>query len=138
MTIKFLLDTNIISQPVKKMPSKKVLKKLEDHSSAISISAITWHELCYGVSRLEDSKRKTVLEKYVELLHKTIPILPYEDKAASWHGSQRAQLESEGNPQPFADGQIAAIANSNNLILVTDNIKDFKKYTDLSITNWMS
>ena len=46
-------------------------------------------------------------------------ILPYDHVAAAWHGVERARLEAEGTPAPFVDGQIAAIAKRNDLILVT-------------------
>jgi predicted nucleic acid-binding protein len=56
--------------------------------------------------------------------------------AAAWHGYERARLESLGKPAPFTDGQIAAIAHANDLVLVTINVKDFPRFKGLQVTNW--
>ncbi len=61
---------------------------------------------------------------------------PYDDVAATWHAGERARLERAGKPRPFADGQIAAIAAVNELVLVTRNVKDFKSFRGLELTDW--
>jgi len=58
--------------------------------------------------------------------------------AAKWHACERARLQSIGKTPPFVDGQIAAIAYVNNLILVTRNITDFDSFSDLQIQSWHS
>jgi tRNA(fMet)-specific endonuclease VapC len=47
--------------------------------------------------------------------------LPYDQRAASWHAEERARLAQIGRPPSFADGQIAAIAATNGLSLLTFN-----------------
>jgi tRNA(fMet)-specific endonuclease VapC len=64
------------------------------------------------------------------------PILPYDHAAAVKHAAERARLESAGLPSPFVDGQIAAIAHVNALILVTRTEKDFVRYDDLQLEDW--
>ena len=64
------------------------------------------------------------------------PILPYEESAAQWHARERARLESIGRTAGFADGQIASIAVTTNLILVTRNLKDFDGFEGLHLENW--
>ena len=66
----------------------------------------------------------------------SFPILPYDEAAATWHGYERARLESLGKPAPFTDGQIAAIAHANDLVLVTVNVKDFARFKGLKVANW--
>ena len=56
--------------------------------------------------------------------------------AAGWHGQERARLEALGKSAPFVDGQIAAIAQVNELVLVTANIKDFSQFRGLKVENW--
>jgi tRNA(fMet)-specific endonuclease VapC len=65
----------------------------------------------------------------------TIPILDYNSKAANWHAAERARLSEIGLTPAFADGQIAAVASTNQLILVTRNLKDFINFRDLTIEN---
>jgi len=66
----------------------------------------------------------------------TLPILKYDEQAAEWHARERAGLEATGKRPCFADGQIAAISVANDLILVTNNIKDFESFSDLKLENW--
>ena len=137
MTLKFLLDTTIISAPIAKEPNRKVVKKLEQQSAHCAIAAPVWHELVYGSSRLPAGKRRTALEEYLhEVVQRSFPILPYDDAAAEWHGRERARLEEGGRTPPFVDGQIAAIAYTQGLTLVTTNTKDFQWFADLETANW--
>jgi tRNA(fMet)-specific endonuclease VapC len=65
MTLKFLLDTTIVSAPVAKIPNRRVVRKLEQQSDHCAIAAPVWHELVYGCSRLPAGKRKSALEEYL-------------------------------------------------------------------------
>jgi tRNA(fMet)-specific endonuclease VapC len=77
------------------------------------------------------------LEAYLrDVVQGSFPILPYDEAAAAWHGEERARLESLGRPVPFVDGQIAAIAHVNGLILATTNDKDFVRFKGLAVRNW--
>ncbi len=66
----------------------------------------------------------------------TFPILPYDEAAATWHGHERARLDALGQPAPYVDGQIAAIARVNGLAVVTTNTKDFARFKGLQVENW--
>ena len=70
------------------------------------------------------------------IVKRTMPILPYDDRAAEWHAEERARLSLKGLTPSFVDGQIAAISVVNGLILVTRNIDDFKQFLRLKIENW--
>jgi tRNA(fMet)-specific endonuclease VapC len=65
-----------------------------------------------------------------------LPILPYDEEAASWHARERARLARRGRPPSAADGQIAAIARVNELVLVTANSRDFRRFEGLSLEDW--
>ena len=137
MTLKFLLDTTIISAPVAKTPNRRVLKKLEQNSVSCAIAAPVWHELIYGCSRLPAGKRKSALEDYLQgVVRRSFSILPYDDGAAEWHGRERARLEEGGRTPPFVDGQIAAIAHNRSLTLVTANTEDFRHFDELELADW--
>src|SRR3989442_1172084 len=79
------------------------------------------------------------LERYLdEVVRATIPILAYDAAAAGWHAAERARLSASGRTPPFVDGQIAAIARTNGLILVTANVADFRDFVDLDVEDWRS
>jgi len=63
-------------------------------------------------------------------------ILPYDAEAANWHAAERARLVGTGRTPPFLDGQIAAIAVVNELILVTNNTSDYADFQQLQLQNW--
>jgi tRNA(fMet)-specific endonuclease VapC len=137
VTLQYLLDTSTVSAPVSRTPDLQVVKRLEEHGHESAIAAPVWHELIYGCRRLAQGKRRDALEHYLQdVVQVAFPILPYDEAAATWHGHERARLDSLGKPAPFTDGQIAAIAHANDLILVTVNVKDFARFKGLQVTNW--
>ena len=120
-----------------KTPDPAILERLNVHGLECAIAAPVWHELTYGCRRLPKGKRRTALEAYLrDVVHGSFPILPYDEAAAAWHGEERARLEALGRPAPFVDGQIAAIAHVNGLVLATTNHKDFARFRGLTVENW--
>lgn len=136
MSLKFLLDTNIISEPLRPQPVSGVVRRIRRHEDEIAISSIVWHELRFGVERLPPSRRRDVITQYLQEVVATIPILDYTRTAAEWHAMERARLAARGETPAFADGQIAAIAHVNELTLVTFNEADFRRFQDLRVLNW--
>jgi tRNA(fMet)-specific endonuclease VapC len=137
VTLQFLLDTSIVSAPISTTLNPHIVERLEQHGHESAIAAPVWHELIYGCRRLPNGKRRDALEQYLhDVVEASFPILPYDQPAATWHGHERARLESLGKPAPFTDGQIAAIAHANDLVLVTVNVKDFARFKGLRVTNW--
>jgi tRNA(fMet)-specific endonuclease VapC len=139
VSTRFLLDTSTLSEPMKKAPDPALVAKLEAHAHESALAAPVWHELLYGCRLLPAGKRRVGLETYLrEVVYATMPILPYDAPAAAWHAEERARLDKGGTPPPFVDGQIAAIAKSNDLILVTVNVRDFQRFDGLKVENWSS
>ena len=137
MTLQYLLDTSIVSAPVSKAPDPDILGHLERHGPECAIAAPVWHELTYGCRRLSEGKRRLAIETYLQdVVRGAFPILPYDEVAASWHGEERARLEALGRPAPYVDGQIAAIAQVNGLVLVSANARDFARFKGLRVENW--
>ncbi len=135
--MKYLLDTNVISESIKTQPSKPVLKKLEQHQHEIATAAPVWHELQYGCLRLPVSRKREIIQSFLkDVLRPGMIILPYDEKAASWHAKERARLSALGKTPSFVDGQVAAIARINGLILVTRNTSDFNQFSEMKIQNW--
>lgn len=137
MSLKYLLDTNVVSEPVTLTPDKGVMSRLQRVAESCAIAAPVWHELVYGMRRLARGKRRSTLEAYLKQVVKpSFPILNYDEDAAAWHAVERVRLEKQGYNAPHVDGQIAAIAFSNGLQLVTHNVKHFAKYRGLSVVDW--
>lgn len=137
MSLVYLLDTNILSEPLLPSPNRRVLMMLERHQQTIATAAPVWHELVFGCQRLPASLKRRAIERYLyEVVAATIPILPYDTAAAAWHGEERARRVTKGWTPAFVDGQIAAIARQNNLVLITRNQKDFRLFKGLKVESW--
>src|SRR5947208_2606172 len=124
----FLLDTNVLAEPRRPSPDRHVLAKLALHSGRVATASLCLHELAFGAERLPPSARRREYEVFVRELVESIAILPYDTDAARWHGTERARLERAGKTPPFVDGQIAAIAATHDLTLVTKNPRDFRMF----------
>jgi tRNA(fMet)-specific endonuclease VapC len=139
VTLRYLLDTAIVSEPVAKKPNRKVVKRLDQNGIYCALAAPVWHELVYGCDRLPQGKRRTALEEYLQtVIRASFPILPYDEVAAAWHGKERARMEGLGRAAPYVDGQIAAVAHTQDLVLVTSNTKHFAAFEGLAVINWMT
>jgi tRNA(fMet)-specific endonuclease VapC len=137
VSLRFLLDTNVFSEPLRPIPNSNVMEMLRQHESEIATATVVYHEILFGSYRLPDSKKRRTIEKYLqEVIQPNIPILPYDNNAAKWHALERARLVAIGKTPSFADGQIAAIAHVNDLILVTNNVSDYADFSQLQIDNW--
>lgn len=136
MSLKYLLDTNILSEPARPIPNANVLHQLDIHKSEVALSSVVVHELLHGCLRLPQSKRRESLWNYIHESVLNLPVLDYDLKAAQWHAQERARLSQIGKTPAFVDGQIASIAYCNNLILVTNNISDFEFFNNFKFENW--
>ena len=135
--MKYLLDTNIVSEPLRPAPNPKVMARLKRHSGELAIASVVWHELWFGCQRLPASTKRTVIERYLnEVVAVSMAILPYDQAAAEWHAAERARLMALGKTPPFVDGQIMAIAQTNGLILVTLNPKDYAAFAGVKVEDW--
>lgn len=133
----YLLDTNIVSEPLKPAPDSSVLERLHRYDGMMALPSVVWHELLFGVNRLPLGARRRRLQAYLlEVVAPNLPVLAYDDHAAWLHASFRADLEAGGKAQGFADGLVAATALANNLILVTRNTQDFLSIPNLYTENW--
>lgn len=139
VALRYLLDTNVLSEPLKPVPNAGVLAQLKRHSRTLATAAPVWHELIFGVARLPVSKRRAQIQEYLDTaVRGALLILSYNDLAAAWHGKERARLETLGKPPSFTDGQIAAIAVVNQLTLVTRNADDFLHFEGLRVEDWFT
>lgn len=139
VNLRYLLDTNILSEAVRATPDARVMAQLRRHGDRIATSAIAWHELHHGLALMPASRKRTAVAAYLESLARAeLPVLPYTAEAAEWHARERARLAATGLTPPFIDGQIAAIAQANGLTLATRNTADFRHFSGLKVQNWFS
>lgn len=133
MELKYLLDTNICIYIAKEKPLN-VLKRFESISvGELAMSTITYGELLYGANKSQ--RQRKAIEK-LSALASLIPPLPIPTDAAEHYGKIRSLLEKKGKPIGNNDLWIAAHALSTNVILVTNNQKEFARVPTLRIENW--
>lgn len=137
MRLRYLLDSNVVSEPLRPSPNPGVLRKLREHEGEVGIASVVWHELVFGWERLPASRKKQNIEAYLfKVIQSTMPIVPYSQEAAEWHARQRARLMAVGRTPPFPDSQIAATAKVNHLVLVTANQSHFELFEGLPVEDW--
>ncbi len=101
----------------------------------IAVSAITVSELHYGASK---SKNQSLNKQRIDEFLSPLEILPYDEIATIIYGDIRLQLEKYGEPFGPLDLLIAAHALSRNLILISNNEKEFKRVKNLKVENWIN
>lgn len=136
VTIRYLLDSNVLSEPVRPTPSPSVVRRLERDGPLLATSATVFHEMLFGMEKLPPSRKREAIAAHLETVVASMPILPYDEEAARWHATERARLERVGLPASYRDSQIAAVAAIHGLILVTANVSDFAQLSGLTIENW--
>ena len=136
----YLLDSNIVSEIIKRDADFNVIKKMAEHSSDCAICAPVWEELMFGVKILPQGMNRKRLEDFlVNDVHLNFSIKNYTEKAALIHAELRALLKKKGTPTQKTDSLIASIALANHMVLVTRNIKHFEpiqKVSALVVENW--
>ncbi len=131
----YLFDTDIVTNIHKKRPSPDLLHRLarvapdEQH-----ISVITVAEIVFGAQK---SPRPEYHLQNLQALLSQIAVLDFDLKAAYLAGKIRAALERSGTRLAWADIQIASIALSNDLMLITGDLRHFSRISSLRVANWL-
>jgi tRNA(fMet)-specific endonuclease VapC len=112
------------------------MQRLQQHADTLALAAPVWHEMLFGWQRMPQGQRRERIGSYLHGVLASLPLLAYDGAAARVHAHIRAARERLGQPLPFADGQIAAIAIAQGLTLVTRNLADFAHIEDLQLVNW--
>lgn len=126
-----LLDTNVVSEVMARVPSASVLGWLDAcDASTLYLSTVTIAEIGYGLRVLPGGKRRRLLEdrfdEFIELgfEHR---VLPFDHDAARAYAVLMARRRAIGRPMSIPDGQIAAIARASRFAVATRNVRDFEE-----------
>ena len=131
--IKYLLDTNIVIYVLKRRPTE-VLEIFNKNANRMAISSITLSELLYGAEKSQNvDKNLEAIEEFISHLD----VLPYDAKASQHYGQIKATLEKKAEIIGENDIHIAAHAISQGLILVSNNLKEFRRVPNLALENWV-
>lgn len=123
-----VLDTNVLSEPLRKYPDSRAMAWLGGLSESASITSITAAEILSGVGLLPRGKRRDGLRNAVEGLLSEFAdrVLPFDLGAARRYAEVREVRANAGHPLSVEDGMIAAICASRGMRLATRNTKDFE------------
>lgn len=124
-----ILDTNLVSEPLKPKPDAAVLAWLDRQApDTLYLTTITLAELQAGIEVLPVGKRRQVLQ---ETLTEVVAqfegrVLSFDQDSAHAFGRVAASAQAAGNPIHFGDCAIAAIAIRHGFVLATRNVRDYK------------
>jgi tRNA(fMet)-specific endonuclease VapC len=131
---RYLLDTNICIYIKNHRPAEVLARFSKLPPGKVAMSAITYGELCFGAEKSSKPKEtRQILEHLIAL----IPILPLDATASMHYGKIRQSLQAKGKPIGNNDLWIAAHALAGKLILVTNNVAEFKRVPGLKVENWV-
>ena len=131
--LKYMLDTDIIIYTFKNRPAR-VREVFKQHSGQMAISAVTLGELIYGAETSSQPERNL---NDIEGMTARLEVLPFDDLAALHFGQVRAELAKAGTPIGPYDLMIAGHARASGLVLVSNNVDEFKRVPGLRIENWV-
>jgi tRNA(fMet)-specific endonuclease VapC len=133
MALRYLLDTNICIYIREQKPPKVLAHFSQLEAGDMAMSVITHGELTYGALKHPQS---AIAISRLEMLAMLIPVLPLPEGAGRAYGEIRATLAAKGAPIGPNDLWIAAHALAADLVLVTNNEREFRRVTDLKVENW--
>ena len=134
----YILDTNICIHVLRRSDtSSDRLRRKFKAIRGLSISSITYAELCFGIAK-GASTRRAERQSQLQSLVSRLQLLTWDSSAAEHYGEIRALLHSLGTPIGNNDLLIAAHARSLGAVLVTNNTREFSRVPDLTLEDWLA
>lgn len=138
--MKFLLDTNVLSEMRKPTPSKEVMNWISSiENEHLYISSITLGEISRGINKLPDGQKKNELIVWLDKIQNVFryQTLSIDSEAAIKWGELSAAGLRAGKSVSTIDFLIGATAYTNGAILVTRNTKDFEDLPIQVLNPWL-
>lgn len=129
---RYMLDTNMVIYLIKNQPEEIARRFAQCYVGDVVMSAITFAELEYGVAVCQNPEQES---HKLASLAEDILVLPFEQNAAIAYGPIRSATRE--SRKDHLDKLIAAHAVALDVVLVTNNLKDFAKYPGLRAENWL-
>ncbi len=123
----YLVDANVLSEPTRPAPSRKVIDWLGANEQDIVVDSLILGELYIGILALPRGRKRIQLEQWFDALVRTIDCLPWDATIARRWALLVVDLKRRGEPLPLLDGMIAATALRHDLTVATRNTRDFKR-----------
>jgi len=131
--VKYLLDTNACIAYLNGRHQSVVNRIRATAPADLAISTVVVAELRYGADR---SARPKENHARIDVLMAEILPLDFDLESAAAYGRLRTRLEAKGTPIGPNDMLIAAQALAHNLVVVTDNVREFRRVRGLRAENW--
>ncbi len=132
--MRYLLDTNICIYALKNRPPEVLQRLREVGRAAVAVSVITVLELRQGADK---SQQASANHDRLDFFLRPIPVLDFDLNDALTGARVRANLERKGTPIGDLDSLIAGQALARGLVVVTNNLREFQRVTDLHTENWV-
>lgn len=122
------LDTNVVSESLRKSPDAAVLAWLVRHDAEIALPTVTIAEIAFGIQKIVPDQRAARLEQGLAEWRRRFAgrIFGLTEEAALAYGHMMGTASRQGIPMSAPDGMIAAIAHVNGGRLATRNLADFR------------
>ena len=130
----YMLDTNICIYVLRNR-SKRLRHRFKA-GKHLCISSVTYAELCFGIENSATSLRGKHWEQ-LDLFTRLLRIEALDWSVGRYYGRLRALLKEQGKPIGNNDLFIASHARSIGAVLVTNNVREFKRVPDLVVENWV-
>jgi predicted nucleic acid-binding protein len=132
----WLLDTNILAEPLRPVPSPSVVRRLHEHQGDMAIPVTVLQEMHYGWLRMPPGQRRDRVAEYFRTVVTRLPVLALDAHAARVQAELRWQADQAGRPMGYPDSEIAAIALARGMTLATRNLRDFEGRAGLVCVDW--
>jgi len=130
------LDTNVVSETLRKAPNEAVIAWLVRHDAELALSTVTIAEIAYGIQKIKPDQRADRLERGLDDWRRRFAdrIFGLTEEAALAYGELMGSAARQGRGMSAPDGMIAAIARVNGGRLATRDLTDFET-TGLDLTS---
>ena len=131
----YLLDTNVLSEVIKKQPEPSVLARLREIApDSVFTSVVCVTELRYGARRRPGAE--VLWERIAREVLSRVRVLPFGEREALRAGDLLAELETAGQPIGIEDVLIGATALAGSLTVATRNVRHFRRLPGLAVECW--